>query len=120
MPFVFLCSPQEVWCYSTRVPSLSSSEQAFGDSLVVSEVQSGYAIIGEGEVHTGLYMGLDGLYGGESGGASGTESSRRLLFRFIRDVRHQLKSAFLVQYNVLVVQKDSSIVLVFRARRSDV
>ena len=41
---------------------------------MVSEVQSGYSIIGEGEVHTGLYIGLDGLYGGESGGASGTES----------------------------------------------
>ena len=69
--------PKRYGAYSTRGSSLSSSEYAFGDSLVVSDVQSGCSIIGEGEVHTGLYIGLDGLYGGESGGASGTESSRR-------------------------------------------
>ncbi len=41
MPFVFLCSPQEVWCYSTR-----GSEQAFGDSLVEAVTEEGNYVTG--------------------------------------------------------------------------
>ena len=88
---------------------------------MVSDVQSGCSIIGEGEVHTGLYIGLDGLYGGESGGASGTESSRR--FRaccLTSSGSAAIKCSFLVEDNVLVVQKHGSLILVLRARSSNV
>ncbi len=71
-----LCSyapPKRYGAYSTSGSSLSlsSSEVAFVGSLVVSEVQSGYSIMG-GDCTSGLYSGLVGLYGGEPGGAGGT------------------------------------------------
>ncbi len=51
--------PKRYGAYSTSGASISSSEVVFADSQVVSEAQSGYSTIGE--VHTGLYAGLDGL-----------------------------------------------------------
>jgi hypothetical protein len=57
-----LCSyaaPKRYGAYSTSGASLSSSEVVFAEAHVVSDAQSGYSIIGE--VHTGLYAGLDGL-----------------------------------------------------------